>query len=128
MPDTPGLGVEFDEEAARQHLRPNSELLRLRPASGTKSGATIVTGADASDAVGTMSGLFAWIAYLTFAVVLFLGWDELGVSRAVFLFLLLAAYVAQSFVPYGPALFAPFVAMLDIALVFVVFKGDVTLR
>ena len=75
-----------------------------------------------------MGGLFAWIAYITFAVVLFLGWDGLGVSRTVFLLLVLAAYVAQPFVPYGPALFAPFVAMLDIALVFMVFKGDVRLR
>ena len=36
-----------------------------------------------------------------------------------------AAYIGQAFVPLGGALFPSFVAIIDIALVFVVFKGDV---
>jgi len=78
--------------------------------------------------VVTSVGIAAWIAHITFAVVLFLGWDELGWSRVIFPLLWLAGYVAQSYVPNGPSLFAPYVAVMDIVLVFMVFKGDVSLR
>ena len=46
---------------------------------------------------------------------------------ALFLFLWLAGWVVLSYLPLGigPVLFAPFVAVLDIALVFIVAKGDV---
>jgi len=76
------------------------------------------------------AGLAAWIAHITFAVVLFLGWDELGLSRVVFVLLWLAGFAAQHVITSGPApaLFAPFVALLDVVLVFTVFKGDVKLR
>jgi hypothetical protein len=73
-------------------------------------------------------GVAAWIAHIAFAVLLVLGWDELGMSRAIFVLLWIVGYVAQSYVPYGPSLFPPFVAVMDIVLVFMVFKGDVSLR
>jgi hypothetical protein len=73
-------------------------------------------------------GVAAWIAHITFAVVLLLGWGELGRSRVIFPLLWLAGYVAQSYVPYGPSLFPPYVAVMDIVLVFMVFQGDVSLR
>ena len=47
VPDSPGLGVELNEEVVKQHLRPKSGLLRSRRPSGTRSGATIGPGADA---------------------------------------------------------------------------------
>ena len=55
------------------------------------------------------AGLAAWIAHITFAVVLFLGWDELGLSRVVFVLLWLAGFAAQHVITSGPvpALFAP---------------------
>ena len=79
-------------------------------------------------AVTSSVGIAAWIAHIAFAVMLFLGWDELGPSRVIFALLWLAGYVAQSYVPYGPSLFAPYVAVMDIVLVFMVFQGDVRLR
>jgi uncharacterized membrane protein len=69
-----------------------------------------------------------WIAHLAFWVLLALGWffGELQMkSRLVFLGLWLAGYFGLAFLPYGAALFSSFVAALDIALVFTVFKGDV---
>jgi hypothetical protein len=70
----------------------------------------------------------AWIAHSAFVVVLFLGWDELWRGRVVFPLLWLFGYFAQSYVPWGPALFPAYVAVIDIVLVFMVFKGDVSLR
>ena len=45
----------------------------------------------------------------------------------VFLLLWLIGCVGLPLVTYGPLLFSSFVALLDIALVFIVFKGDVRL-
>jgi hypothetical protein len=45
----------------------------------------------------------------------------------IFLLLWLAGYFGLPYLPNGAALFAPFVALLDIGLVFAVFKGDVRL-
>lgn len=73
-------------------------------------------------------GIAAWIAHIAFAVLLVLGWNEFGRSRVIFPLLWMAGYLAQSYVPDGPPLFAPFVAVMDIVLVFMVFKGDVSLR
>ena len=36
-----------------------------------------------------------------------------------------AAYLAAPAIPFGPAMFSSFVALLDIVLVLVIFKGDV---
>jgi hypothetical protein len=68
-----------------------------------------------------------WIAHLAFWGLLAIGWlfGELQMkSRVVFLCLWLAGYVGLPFLPHGAALFSSFVAVLDIALVFAVFKGD----
>ena len=40
----------------------------------------------------------------------------------------IAAALGLPYVPYGRAMFSSYVAALDVALVFLVFKGDVPLR
>jgi hypothetical protein len=50
-----------------------------------------------------------------------------GRGVAVFLFLWVAGLVGLPYVPYGAALFSPFVAVLDIVLVFMIMEGDVRL-
>jgi hypothetical protein len=70
----------------------------------------------------------AWIAHAAFWVLLVRGWmaGELGTrGTMIALGLWLAAYLGQPFLPYGSGLFSPFVAVLDIGLVLVIFKGDV---
>jgi len=60
-----------------------------------------------------------------------LGWlfGELQMkSRLAFLGLWLAGCFGLPFLPYGAGLFSSFVAVLDIALVFAVFKGDVRIN
>ena len=72
----------------------------------------------------------AWIAHVAFWVLLAYGWfwDELGPKGlAVFVVLWLAGMFGLPFIPYGAALFSSFVAVLDIALVFKIFQGDVRL-
>ena len=55
-------------------------------------------------------------------------WDEIG-PRGVTLFVAvwLAGYFALQFVAAGASVFFSYVAVLDIILVFVVFKGDVSI-
>ena len=56
VPDSPGLGVELNEEAVKQHLRPNSGYFDPDARVGHASGATIGRGADgdgASEAANT---------------------------------------------------------------------------
>ena len=49
-------------------------------------------------------------------------------SSTVFVFLWITGlYGLPYIIPFGAALFSSFVAMLDIALVFLIFKGDVRL-
>ena len=75
-----------------------------------------------------LAGLAAWVAHGAFWAVLAIGWfsEELGVRGVVvFLVLWFSGFFGLPFLPYGAALFTPFVAVLDIVLVFVVFKGDV---
>lgn len=70
----------------------------------------------------------AWIAHVAFWCLLVWGLmtGELGRRGAVIAVVLwLAGYIGLSFVPIG--LFPSFVAVLDIGLVFVIFKGDVRL-
>jgi hypothetical protein len=77
------------------------------------------------------AGLAAWVAHIAFWVLLACGWfwDELGVPGiALLLFLWLAGLFGLPHVPYGPAMFSSFVAVLDIVLVFLIFKGDVRLH
>jgi hypothetical protein len=74
------------------------------------------------------AGLAAWFAHGAFWALLFIGWfsDELSVrGTALFLVLWVSGFFGLPFLPYGAAFFAPFVAVLDIALVFAVFKGDI---
>jgi hypothetical protein len=76
------------------------------------------------------AGIVAWIAQIAFWVLLPSGWmlDELG-ARAVagFLILWLAGLFGLAYLPYGGSLSTSFVAVLDITLVFIIFKGDVRL-
>lgn len=70
-----------------------------------------------------------WIAYLAFWILLVYGWaiDELPV-RAIAIFL--GLWIAARFgLPYlnADGFFITCVAVLDIALVFTIFKGDVPL-
>lgn len=70
----------------------------------------------------------AWIAQLAFIVVLLVGWmrEELGPkSASVFIALgLLAWFGVPRVVPNGHLFVTPALALLDIALVLIVFKGD----
>ena len=73
--------------------------------------------------------IFASVAVWGFWILLLAGWwlDELGAKAiAVFVLLWIAGFVGSMFVL--PTLFLPFVALLDVALVLAVFKGDVHLR
>jgi hypothetical protein len=77
-----------------------------------------------------MSGLAALIAHISFWVLLPYGWffEEIGpAGLTVFLLLWVAGYVGLPLVSSGGLLFSSFVALLDIALVFIIFKGDVRL-
>ena len=70
------------------------------------------------------------IAHLAFWVLAVYGWfwDELGPQGlSVFLALWLVGMFGLPLIPYGASLFSSFVAVLDIALVFTIFKGDVRL-
>jgi hypothetical protein len=75
------------------------------------------------------AGVAGWIAQIAFVVLVIVGWDDLGVKgRVTFVALWVAGWQGLPYVAYGELFFTPFVAILDIALVFVVFKGDVTLH
>ena len=76
------------------------------------------------------ASIAAVIAHLAFWLLLAYGWfwDEIGPRGiALFLLLWLAGMIGLRFVAQGDALFPSFVALLDIALVFLIFKGDVRL-
>jgi hypothetical protein len=71
------------------------------------------------------------IGHITFWVLLVWAWITNSISvnaRAVFLVLWCAGFFGLRFLPYGEVWFAPYVAVLDIALVLVIFKGDIRLR
>lgn len=73
----------------------------------------------------------AWIAHLAFWILLVAGVASGGLGRrglALVLALWLAGCAALPFLPYGAALLPSFVAVLDIALVLVIFEGDVHIR
>jgi hypothetical protein len=72
----------------------------------------------------------AFIAWWGFWALLIVGWmaGELDARRTtLFIGLWVVGRVASGYFLYG-LLFAPYLAVLDIALVFLVFKGDVKLR
>ncbi len=73
--------------------------------------------------------LAAWLAHVAFCVLLVLGFEELGSRRVVALVATwLVGYLGLPHVPYGSLMFAPLVALVDIVLVFMIFKGDVRLH
>ena len=72
----------------------------------------------------------SWIAHVAFWGLLVYGFalGELSLKRlAIFLILWLTGLIGLSQIPYDPAraMFPSFVALLDIALVFTIFKADV---
>ena len=73
---------------------------------------------------------FAPIAFWGFWILLVVGWwmGELHARGIVVFLLLLAAGVAAATYLHAGALLLPYYAILDIALVLAIFKGDVTLR
>ena len=71
-----------------------------------------------------------WIAQIAFWTLLIIGaWSEdLGPkSLGVFVVLWLAGMFGLPHLSFGAGLSTPFVAVLNIALVFIVFKGDIRL-
>ncbi len=77
------------------------------------------------------AGVAALIALLTFWILLPYGWfwEELGVKAVVvFLILWAVGYFALPHIPYAGGAFFSYVALLDVALVFIIFKGDVRLN
>jgi hypothetical protein len=69
----------------------------------------------------------AWIAHFAFWLLLAYGWfwgEIKGRRLASFLTLWVGGLLGLSHVPFGTALFSSYVALLDIALVLVVVKGD----
>lgn len=76
------------------------------------------------------AGLAALIAHVGFWLLLAYGWfwEEVGPRGiAVFLLLWAGGMFVLWLVPYGDAMFSSYVAVLDVALVFLIFKGDVRL-
>lgn len=76
------------------------------------------------------ASIAALIAHAAFWALLLCGWwlGELRVrATAVFVGLWIVGYACGQIAPGARALFAPFVAILGIGLVFTIFKGDVSL-
>jgi hypothetical protein len=76
------------------------------------------------------AGIGALIAHAAFWVLLAYGWwmDELG-ARGIALSVgaWVAGYFGVTMIPQGADMFFSYVALLDVVLVFVIFKGDVRL-
>jgi hypothetical protein len=74
--------------------------------------------------------LAGWIAHAAFwgLLVWGLALGELSIRLGtLFLLLWIGGRVGLPYLPYGAGFFSPYLAMLDIALVFLLFKGDVRL-
>jgi hypothetical protein len=77
------------------------------------------------------AGLASLFAHAAFWLLLFYGWlsEDLSARGAVvFVVAWLAGLFLLPYATYGSALFAPLVALLDIALVLIIFKGDLRLH
>ena len=75
-------------------------------------------------------GVAALIAHLAFWLLVAYGWfwDEIGPTGILVMVVLwVAGWFGLPHLRYGAALFPSYVAALDVALVFLVFKGDVRL-
>ena len=69
------------------------------------------------------------VAHVAFWVVLLIGAREMGVGRAIlFAVLWTIGYCGSSWFSNGGLLFVSYVAVLDVVLILLVFKGDVALR
>ena len=71
-----------------------------------------------------------WIAHIAFWTLLIIGAWSADLGRrtlGLFLVLWLAGMFGLPYVSFGAGLSTPFVAVLDIALVFLVLKGDIRL-
>jgi hypothetical protein len=76
------------------------------------------------------AGIASWIAYVAFWGLLLCGWlwDELRPPALVtFAILWIAGFYGLPFLGSGGAMFPSYVAILDVALVLLIFKGDVPL-
>ena len=76
------------------------------------------------------AGVGALIAHVAFWVLLAYGWfwEDLGPRGiAVFVALWVGGMYALEWIPQGPGMFFSWVALLDVALVFLIFKGDIRL-
>lgn len=74
--------------------------------------------------------MLVWVAHAAFWIVLAWGWaaEELGArGAAIFVVLWIAGLLGLPHVPYGERLFSSYVALLDVALVLIVVKGDIKL-
>ena len=80
----------------------------------------------------TSAGIAAFIGFWTFWVLLVYGYavGELSQSHVLtFVIVWLVGRVALAYLPSpAPLLFSPYVAVLDIALVWFIFEGDVRLH
>jgi len=77
-------------------------------------------------------GIAAFIAFWAFWILLGYGYavGELSLKQIViFVLVWIGGRVGLAYLPWTPAaaLFSPYLAVLDIALVFAIFKGDVRL-
>ena len=79
-----------------------------------------------------LAGLVPWLAHPMFVILLVAGWvsEEIGrVGLAILIALWLIGWIVFPRVfEMGNMLFPVFVAILDVVLVLIVFKGDVRLR
>jgi hypothetical protein len=76
------------------------------------------------------AGIGALIAHVTFWILLGYGWfwEELRMRGLVtFLALWIGGWYGLRFVLHGAGMFFSWVALLDVALVFIIFKSDVRL-
>ena len=74
------------------------------------------------------AGAAKWIAQIAFWWLMISGWRELGAGRrVVFIGLWLLGLICREYVPYGPAIFTAYVAVLAIVLVLLIYKRDITL-
>lgn len=76
------------------------------------------------------AGVGALIAHTAFWVLLAYGWfwEDLGPRGiALFVAVWVAGYFAIRLIPNGGDMFFSYVAVLDVVLVFLIFKGDVRL-
>jgi len=76
------------------------------------------------------AGVAAWVAQIAFWILVPYGWfsGELSLRAvAAFVTVWVAGLFGLPYLPYGAALFSSYVAVIDIVLVFAIFKGDVRL-